>query len=313
MTYAAAPSPSPSSSPAPVGELFARQYVERGAPMQDNAFFRSRIDAFLQANHFKDYREIAAYIQQEAGYVVGTFYSDTYKTVYYKFTDFFSTVKIEVLLSSITLIYRFLRKKYPELPTGRTLNNALVFHYPKADAWHAFVARAFREENLAYRLDEACGVHYFVDEEFERNRVTALSCLTAPQYAGVRAAFEQAHAYLDAQPPDTKASVRSSFEALEILVRLIDTQSKNLNKWMIENKIKPLAIAQASDATEALVVDKLFDSLALTVDALHSYRHGQGSTQPVSPSLTVSVYVASTVAAAVRWIVAVHLNTQTVP
>ena len=165
-----------------------------------------------------------------------------------------------------------------------------------------------REENMAYSLDEKCGVHFFVDEEFERNRITALACLASERFAGVRAAFEQSHSYLDAQPSDTKAAVRSAFEALEILARLMDTESKNLNKWMVENKLKPLALAQAVDATESTVLGKLLDGLAISVDGLHNYRHGQGSEQPVAPSLSVAVYVVSSVAAAMRLLVAVDSN-----
>lgn len=288
-----------------VGELFARQYVERGAPLQDNPFFRSRLDAFLQANHYKDYADLAAYLRQESGLVVETFYSDTYKRAYYKFTDFFSNTKIELVLSAVTLIWRFLRK-YSQVLTTRNSASPFTYTYPSADAWHAFVARAMHEENMAYTLDDKCGVHFFIDEEFERNRVTALSCLTSARYGAVRVAFEQAHGYLDAQPADTKASVRAAFEALEILARLMDTQSKNLNKWMVENKLKPMAVAKAQDPTEAVVVEKLFDGLALAVDGLHSYRHGQGSQQPIAPSFSMAVYVLSSVAAALRWLVAIE-------
>lgn len=298
--------PQQSAAPAiAVGELFARQYIERGAPLQDNPFFRRRLDAFLQTNHYKDYAELAAYLRQESGLVVETFYSDTYKSVYYKFNDFFTNTKIELVLSAVTLIWRYLRK-YSQALSTRNPANPFTYRYPSADAWHAFVARAMREENMAYTLDEKCGVHFFVDEEFERNRVTALSCLTSARYGAVRAAFEQAHSYLDAQPADTKASVRAAFEALEILARLMDTQSKNLNKWMVENKLKPLAVAKAQDATEAVVVEKLFDGLALAVDGLHYYRHGQGSQQAIAPSLAVAVYVLSSVAAALRWLVAIE-------
>lgn len=292
--------------PVAVGELFARQYIERGAPVQDNLLFRSRLDAFLQANHYKDYAEIAAYIRQESGLVVETYWSDTFKSVYYKFTEFFTKTKIEFVLSTVTLIWRFLHNKYPQMVRNENSKTSVwVQGYPKADAWRAFVSRTMREENMSYSLDEKCGVHFFIDEEFERNRVTALSCLTAARYAGVKAAFEQAHSYLDAQPSDTKASVRAAFEAVEILVRLMDSQSKNLNRWMVENKLKPLALAQAFDPTESAVIDKLFDGFALVVDGLHGYRHGQGSQQPVAPSLTVAVYVVSTVAATLRWLIAI--------
>jgi hypothetical protein len=293
-----------SKLPIAVGELFARQYAERVAPLQDNPFFRNRLDAFLRANHYKDAAEIAAYLRQEAGLEVN-YYFDIHNSAHYKFKDFFSDTKIDLLLSAITLIWRFLYNRYPEPQLTRIAISSPVIRYPKADAWHAFVSRALREENMAYALDEKCGVHFFIDEEFERNRITALAGLASERYAAVRVAFEQSHSYLDAHPSDTKSAVRSAFEAFEILARLMVTESKNLNKWMVENKLKPLALAQAADLTERTVLGKLFDGLAISVDGLHDYRHGQGSEQPVAPSLSVAVYVVSSVAAALRLLVAV--------
>jgi hypothetical protein len=53
----------------PIGELFSRLYLERGVPgvPAQNPFFRNRLDAFLQANHYKDYAELSIYLKQEAG------------------------------------------------------------------------------------------------------------------------------------------------------------------------------------------------------------------------------------------------------
>jgi hypothetical protein len=44
------------------------------------------------------------------------------------------------------------------------------------------------------------------------------------------------------------------------------------------------------------------------VDGLHNYRHGQPAEQPVAPSLTMAVYVISTVAAALRWLTALDIQ-----
>ncbi|MEO8157921.1 MAG: hypothetical protein ABI648_09005 [Betaproteobacteria bacterium] len=285
----------------PVGELFARVYLERGAPTQDNDFFRNRLEAYLSSNHYKDYAELSKYLKQEAGLVVPVTYQQQFG-LYYNFPDFLSKTRIEYLLTAMTLIWRFLRQKYPQATRASKPGIQFETIYPQADAWHAFVTRTLREENMAYALDEKCGVHFFVDEEFERNRVSALRSLEAPRYAGVRAAFEAAHGYLDAQPPDTKASVRSMFEALEILARLIDPQSKNLNKWSTENKLKELALSGVTDATERDSIAKTFDGLAQWVDGLHNYRHGQGVPRPVAPSLTFAVYVISSGAATLRWL-----------
>jgi hypothetical protein len=273
-------------------------------------FFRNRLEAYLIANHFKDYANISAYLKQEAGLVIASTWIEKSASVYYNFPEFFAKTRIELVLSAITLIGRYLASKYPEWVKTTSPKPALVCTYPKTEAWRAFVLRAMREENMAYTLDDMCGVHFVVDEEFERNRVSVLKCIEAPRYAGVRASFEGAHTYLDAQPPDTKASVRAAFEALEILARLIDPKSKNLNKWMVENKLKPLAVAVANEATEANTIEKLFDGLALLVDGLHNFRHGQGVESPVAPSLTVAVYVISTIAAVIRWLAAIDTEFQ---
>lgn len=156
---------------------------------------------------------------------------------------------------------------------------------------------------MAYSVDAKCGVHFVVDEEFERNRVSALQCLDAGRYAGARAAFEAAHSYLDATPTDTKASVRSAFEALEIVARLIEPPSKNLNKWLVENKLMPLAQGLAKDDIEKATIAGLFEGIGRLVDGLHNYRHGQGAEQPIAPSLPMAVYVLSSVAATLRWLV----------
>lgn len=269
------------------GELFSRVYLERGVPLQDSIRFRNRLDAYV-GGHVADHRDLSAFLQREAGLIV------QYRG-YYDFTALFAKDPIEHVLDTITLIWRYFRAQ--ELVRGYSAKSS--------GNWHTFVSRVLREENMGYRLDEQCGVHYFVDEEFERNRVSALSCLSAARYTGVRTAFEQAHAYLDAQPADTKASVRSAFEALEILARLMDPTSKNLNKRMVENKLKPLAVANAVDATEEKTISSIFDGLAQVVDGLHNYRHGQPAEEPVAPSMTMAVYVLSTVAATLRWLVAV--------
>lgn len=288
----------------PVGELFARVYIERRAPLGDCPFFRNRLEAYIQAKHYKDYADLSTFLMQEAGFKVSTSYHAKYATVYYDFPEFFAKSPIESVLSAITLIWRYLRNKYP------AWDNKKLWTYPSADAWHQFVERAFREQNMAFTLDNMCGVHFFVDEEFERNRVSSLSCLQAARYAGVRAAFEASHKYLDVDATDTKASVRSAFEAIEILARLIAPQSNNLNKWMVVNKLKPLALEAAHDEVENNSISKAFDGLSELVDGLHYYRHGQGTTEPVEPSLTFATYVLSTTASVLRWLAEIDSRRQ---
>jgi hypothetical protein len=282
-----------------VGDLFTRLYMDRRAPLQDSRFLRTRLEAYFEANHFDDYAWVAEYMKQEAGYVVPFMRGS--ESILYKFEDFFSAGPIEQVLSSLTLIWRYYATRHRQTTVygdGRT-----TVQTPKADAWLAFVRRVLHEEYMAYTVDNECGAHFAVDEEFERNRVSALLCLDASRYSGARAAFESAHSYLDAPHGDTKASVRAAFEALEIVARLIEPASKNLNKWMVENKLMPLAQSLAKDDIEKTVIASLFEGIGRFVDGLHNYRHGQGAEQHIAPSLPVTVYVLSSVAAALRWLV----------
>jgi hypothetical protein len=166
-----------------------------------------------------------------------------------------------------------------------------------------FAGYAMREENVGYRVDENCVVHYFVDQEFERNRVSVLAVLDSPRYTAVKTAFEDAYGHLDRDPRDTKAAVRSIFESLEILVRLIAPETKNLNKWIVQNTVKERCVAVGNgDATESTVSKGMFSSLAEWVDAVHYYRHGQATEEPVAPSEEMAIHILSTGSAYIRWL-----------
>ncbi len=198
-----------------------------------------------------------------------------------------------LVLDSITVIYQ-------ELGCLRQLE--------LAEQWKKFVSRALEEENVGYRLDDECGVHYFVDEEFERNRASTLSLIEDPKYVSVRTAFDDAYRHLDSDPMDTKAASRSMFEALEILVKqMVDT--KNLNQWVVKNKLKALCLTGFSnEETARTVSSEFFDGFAHWVHGLHNYRHGQESVDPVAPSEELAIYILSSGSAFLRWLVQINNN-----
>jgi hypothetical protein len=269
------------------GKRFSQIYLERGAPLRDSVRFRNRLSAYfyqhLTSNHTA---KVAPVIEAETGAKIRRI------GAYIDIPWFFESNELRDILDSITLIYR-------------VINDA--GYRTDAANWKNFVARTLREENLGYRLDSKCGVHYFIDEEFERNRVSTLSILHDLKYAGVRDAYEAAYRHMDSDPPDTKATVRSMFESLEILVRQMVPATKNLNRWIVENTLKEKCIKiYESEPTAARVVAGLFDGFADWVDALHNYRHGQPSGQPVAPSEEVAVYVLSTGSAFLRWLIGIN-------
>lgn len=265
------------------GELFSRTYLRTGVPTQDSMRFRNRLYGQMQLNHSRDssWYEVAQALRQSGGLdIQGSFGG---------FRTFLLQSPIQDILDFVTLYWR--------RAGGDTAYDS------RPEKWRSFVSTALKEENLGYRLDGKCGVHYFVDEEFERNRVSALSALDAPPLRAARTALEEAHRYLDPGSRDTKTSVRSAFEALEIVVRLMFPEQKNLNKWLVENKLKPLAVGAAKDETEAKAVSLTFDGLAQMIDGLHIYRHGQPVVEPAAPTLDFAVFTLSSIAAALRWIV----------
>jgi hypothetical protein len=127
------------------------------------------------------------------------------------FDKFFSDAVIRDILDTITLL-----SKIAQQEKG----------YDEHDGWITFVQRVFHEENLGYRIDSKGGVHYVVDEEFERNRVSAIAALASPKYAAVAASLELAFSHLDTDNVNTKTAVRDVFDAMETLVKLLTIRIK---------------------------------------------------------------------------------------
>lgn len=257
-----------------IGQRFSLLYLDRGEPVRDSRRFRNRLKAFYWERLYGDHKDaIKNILQMEAGIEIPFLQNHGWMV-----SDVFTKNDLRDVLDSITLIYQCLQKR------GRS---------PTGHEWKSFVTRCLKEENVGYQLDAECGVHYFVDEEFERNRFSTLTALNEPELQGVKAAYEDAYRHLDDAPPDTKASARSIFEAIEILVKQL-VQTKNLNKWVLENTLKTMALdVLAKDNTERAVITNMFDGFGIWVDGMHNYRHGQPEHEPVAPSVELVVYMLS--------------------
>lgn len=272
------------------GKRFSLLYLERSTPIRDSARFRNRLAAYYWDylnDHCKE--PIRKIIQKETGSEIPFI-----RMSGYSIGDFFKRNELRDVLDSITLIYQVL------LAGGWR---------SAAENWRTFVSRVLKEENMGYQLDATCGVHYLVDEEFERNRFCTLTVLDDPKYSNVRAAYEDAYRYMDGNPIDTKAAVRSMFESIEILVKQM-VSTKNLNKWIVENTLKEKCLTPyKNDTIASKVVAEFFDGFALWVDGLHNYRHGQASTDPVAPTEEIVIYVLSSGSAFLRLLVGINNET----
>ncbi len=202
----------------PIGQRFSLLYVERTALLQDSPRFRSRLlswfDQNLNSSLLISWTNV---LEQEIGVRIRF-------TGHYDFRSFFEGGARADVLDAITVIHRVL--------TAR--------HLALASSWLQFCSRVIKEENLGYRIDTRGGVHPLVDEEFERSRVAALAGLNGARYAAVRDAFEAGHAALEADPADTKGCIRSGFEAVEILFKLMAPGVPRLGTSEIQKHLVPI-------------------------------------------------------------------------
>lgn len=250
------------------GKRFSQLYLDKGIPVRDSVRMRSRLSAVFDELFNSYQNDIAKLIHKETGVKVPYGYSS------YIFSDFIEKCDIRDLLDSITLIFQYISNHRTTL----------------ANHWHQLVTRVFKEENVGYRLDKKGGVHFFVDEHFERNRLSLIAGLG--KHPAVKEALEKAHSSLDQDPPDTSSAVRSIFEALEILYKhIVNAEGKDrLNSMGVKNKLKPrLLQTLVENQIASKAAEHLLDGLCDWIDAGHLYRHGQKVQETLPPPIDLAV------------------------
>lgn len=268
---------------------FSLLYIERGKPGPDSDRFRRRLSAFYFEKLDTFTGDIIRDIHRELGAAI------PYGPGGFSIGEFFLKAALRDILDSVTVIYTVLKPKPHERYSGSGLLLA---------EWLAFVRRVFKEANLHYRVDDEGVVHYLVDEEFEHNRISVLRSLENKRYEGVRAAFEDAHSQLDSDPINKKSAVRSMFESIEILAKLMLPEITRLNKAVVQKDLKEIALRKyVHDEVAAKTISTIFNGFSEWVDALHNYRHGQGKEEVVEPPLEFAVYVLSSGASFLRWLI----------
>jgi len=270
------------SNTPPIGQRFSHVYLKRGVPASDSERMRRRISSFFYEFGFHDCNA-GRNIELELGVDVPRF---DYR---YDYKSFFLRCELRDFLDAITIIWRSIRGSHG-LPKD-------------AGAWVKVVGRVFQEENVGYRVDDQGGVHFAVDAEFEHNVASSLAALGSSRYNGVLAAFQVAQEAFDQTPPNGKDAMRSAFEAVEILFRLIFPKAPRLASDQIKAHLEPHVQAHLSeDKTAARATMKVLASFSDWVDGVHFYRHGQGEVEPTQPPLSLAVLTVSTAASYLRWL-----------
>jgi hypothetical protein len=270
-------------------ELYSRTYLRSSTAQRDSKRFRTRLSAWFFTGVASDERTLLVkLIPRELGVRVPLGQGPVWM-------QFFESAELRDLLDTISLIHRVLEAQRPG----------------KATAFRTFLARAFDEESLGYVINDAGGVRYRVDAEYERNRFSMIDGLGDPRYAAVKDAAESAFKRLDSAPFDTKAAVREMFEAVEILAKLMASTHEDLDERMVRSKIKPMANKlYAGKPSSASFSDQMLESLVKWVNAGHRYRHGQQTEEPVEPPMDMAVWFLSAGASHLRALVSLDSITR---
>ncbi len=266
----------------PTGQPFSRVYGPKGPLAKDSQPLRVRLLAFVKGLSKMRLDGLVGHMEYHGGLALPGVSS------YWQLSHLFLKADIGDVLDAVTYIHHALG--YPG--HGETSEQI---------TWREHAATAFDEEGLAYRVDSRCGVHYYVDVEFERGRIAAVAELQGGPLAPALGPLEDAFKHLEARPQDRTAAIRSMFEAVESLTKIIDPRVTKLNKAVAKDWLKNAYLEGfAGDKSERKAIDGLFDSLGEWVDALHEYRHGQDEVR--TPSEELAIYVLASGCAHLRWL-----------
>lgn len=273
-----------SDSRVPVGERYSQVYLTRGQPTRDSERLRKRLGMFARQIFSDVAYELAIFLEREMGVDV------PYAAGQRSLEEFFRTSVLQDVLDACTLCYEFA---------------GAVHDSGQDENWLNFVRRAMHEENVGYRVDDGCGIHPLVDYQFEADRVAAIAALQGPRYTAVLDAFEEAHRAIEEMPPNGKMGVRHTFEAAEILFKLLcgTTKVQVLGTDEVRGHLEPI-VQRVYGGTPTLgsAAARFTTSFKDWVSAAHPFRHGQMTEMPLTVPLDLAVAMMASGASFIRWL-----------
>lgn len=265
------------------GKLFIYNYMRMDSPISDSERARRRIDGtFFRIIGSDGHERLSSFLYIELGII----FDITYHKRRERLFEFWTKSKIEVILSSITIVYKI----FP---------NSSQF-------WLQEISRIFEEEQMSYKLDNECGVHYLIDENFEAEKHSCLAGLSAPEFIASKHALEDGLRNLTVQRQSGKGLIRGVFEALEsaFLVVINEPSKDRISSDLIDRKLKPIIVNRYfnwQDSDE--IVNRVLETLKSWVKAVHYYRHGTPLEQIHEPPINLAISLASQGMAHIRFII----------
>jgi hypothetical protein len=267
------------------GERFTLLYLRPPERAQDSGRVRQRVAALIRDRIFTEHAErLAPFISREIGASLpgeGKYSS--------QWSEFIRECRTPDFLDAITVIYRY-----------------LFWHAGEemAQWWRDAARQIFAEENLAYTIDDAGGVHPAIDQEFHRNIVSAIGALQSPRYQTIVPLIESALAYLRAEPANYKHAWRAMLSAVEGMFELSFPYVR-LSVDEIERRLSPLISQTYPDPAAQGAAQAMVNGFKTWVEASHIYRHQPGAEEVPQPPADIAILAISTGASLLRWLASI--------
>lgn len=257
---------------------FSQIYLGTADRLQDSSRARVRVNALLGKMQIENY-QVADVVEHELG--VSVPYNGSWD-----FTRFITKCELRDFLDFISLVETHFSKR------------PMV-----AKNWLPGCRRIFSEERLRYTINDAGGVRFAADSNFEFQIQATIANLGDPRLKGAMQSFEQALDAMSGSPLQGKAAIRGVFEAVEIAFKtLCDGTSRIGESEIHKSLVQHLDIKYRDDQTARLVAAKIARSLAEWVNGAHFYRHGQVGHEPIEPPVETTIAMVSEGAVFLRWL-----------
>lgn len=281
------------------GKRFSHIYIGQDAPLKDSKKARFRLAKHLEAScpkagyqsgsRYKSperFRPAKNAIEHELGIPFAS--KSTSGSRHDRWDWYFNRVTVVEMLDTITVV-------------GNTLHS----EYEKYDRKGAFLEKArriFQEENLAYTIDDAGGVHPLVDATFSADYSSAVAGLSGERYAATLEAVSNIDTALLQDVPDFRGAIRAAFAANENLFKLMYSVPRLDSRTAGEKIGKSLQSIYDGHPTQQSASAKLLEAYKDWINAAHFYRHEEGVEEPSQPSEDLAILMVSQGLSFVRWL-----------
>lgn len=288
----------------PTGQRFSLTYLSRSDPVNDSDTMRYRLAKLLAKDKYQPLKRQEGYARNRSNYVPNP--SSIHALVEEEIGVQFNTAVNGRMYASWE---QFLRK----IPAHKVLDTITVAYkgmvkVSRQDDFISQANRIFREENIAYEVDEEGGVHPVIDGAYAATKQLAILGMSETRYALSLSRVEEVDVALMASPPNYIQAIRSVFGANENLFKLMfDTH--RLDARSASDKIsRQLQSNYADHPTMQRSSAQILKSFIGWIDAAHHYRHEEGAEEPSQPADELAIVLISEGMSFVRWLVAIDKN-----